>query len=415
MKILQINAVSGIRSTGRICNEIADYLNINGNEGYIAYSYGMTYKNGYKIGSSIEIKLHSFLSRFFGLQAYFSINGTRKLINKIESLKPDVIHLHNLHGNYINLKILLKYIVKKKIPTVLTLHDCWFFTGKCCYYTVEDCYKWERECFQCPRIHKDNPSWFFDNSRRMYRDKKKWFGKIPFLAVVCVSNWLMNEAKESFLAPSTYIERIYNWVDLEIFKPVLTDDLRNKLDLENKFIILGVASKWGGGKVNTNNKGLRNFIEMANLIPEDMRIILVGRINVNNHLPTNIIHIDETHDIQELAEIYSMANVLINFSLEETFGMVTAEALACGTPAIVIKSTASPELIGEGCGYIVNDNDIYNIIQKILLIQKQGKAIYTENCIKFAKKNFSRNERLKDYVSLYKKIKKNSRISDNLS
>ena len=172
MRVLQINAVSGIRSTGRMVTEISNYLNDNGHEGYIAYSDGIPYIKGYKIGSKIEKTIHAISSRVLGTQGYFSIAGTHKLLNYMVELKPDIIHLHNLHGNCINLKLLLEYIANKDIPTVITLHDCWFYTGKCTQYTVDDCYKWKIECNNCPRLNKDNISWLLDRTKKCIMIKK---------------------------------------------------------------------------------------------------------------------------------------------------------------------------------------------------------------------------------------------------
>ncbi|WP_313016297.1 glycosyltransferase [Acetoanaerobium noterae] len=398
MRVLQINAVNGIRSTGRIVAEISDYLNNIGHDGYIAYSDGVAYKNGYKIGSKVETKLHGLFSRIFGTQAYFSKYGTKKLLEYIEELNPDVIHLHNLHGNYINLRLLMEYIALEDIPTVLTLHDCWFYTGKCTHYTIDNCYKWQSECGNCPRLKKDNKSWFFDRTKKMYRDKKEWFGSIPRLAVVGVSDWITNEAKKSLLSSAQMITRIYNWIDLDVFRPVNTNSLRLKLNLDNKFIILGVASGW------SNAKGLDKFIELSYYISEDMIILLIGNISKNIDLPKNIIHIDETHDVKELVGYYSLADVFLNLSIEETFGKVTAEALACGTPAIVLNSTANPELVGEGCGYILDNYDVIEILKYLKEIKRKNKLFYKKECIEFAKDNFSKNERISEYIELYKNL-----------
>ena len=248
MKVLQINAVNGIRSTGRIITEISDYLNNNGHEGYVAYSVGLAYMKGYQIGTSFDKKVHALCSRAFGNQSYYSRISTKKLIKYIANIRPDVIHLHNLHDNYINLKLLLDFLAIKDIPTVVTLHDCWFYTGKCTHYTVDNCYKWKIECGKCPRLRKDNKSWFFDRTAEMLVDKKEWFGSIPRLAVVGVSDWITNEAKDSLLSTGNIITRIYNWIDLDIFKPVGTTSLRKKLNLENKYIILGVSSGWSKAK-----------------------------------------------------------------------------------------------------------------------------------------------------------------------
>lgn len=398
MIVLQINAVNGIRSTGRTTLEIAEYLNNNGHEGYIAYSDGNSYYKGYKIGTTVDKKLHALFSRISGLQAYFSKNGTRDLLKYIDETEPDVIYLRNLHGNFINLEILLKYIAKKDIPTVLTLHDCWFYTGKCTHYTIDNCYRWQNECGNCPRLKKDNKSWFFDRTKKMHRDKKEWFSKVPRLAVVGVSDWITNEARKSLLSSAKIITRIYNWIDLDIFRPVNTDNLRKELNLENKFVLLGVASGW------SNAKGLDKFIELSNSISDDMIILLIGKISKDIDLPKNIIHIKETHEINELVKYYSMADVFLNLSMEETFGKVTAEALACGTPAIVFNSTANPELVGEGCGYVVNGQSLEDLILYIDKIKVNKKNYYSENCIKFAEDNFDKNDRVEEYLELYKNI-----------
>ena len=398
MRILQINAISRIRSTGRLCAEIADCLNENGHEGYVAYSVGLPYDKGYRIGTNLEKKLHAFWSRLFGLQAYFSKRGTRKLLRYIDKLKPDVVHLENLHGNYINLELLLNYLAKNDIPTVLTLWDCWFFTGKCCHFTVDNCYKWKTECGNCPRLKNDNNSWFFDRTKKMRNDKNALFGNIPRLAVVGVSDWITGEAKKSLLSTAAFITRIYNWIDLDIFKPVNTDILQKNMKLEDMFVILGVASSW------STDKGFESFIELAKLIQDNMRIIMIGRTPPGTILPGNVLHIEETHNVNEMVAFYSMADVLINLSVEETFGLVTAEALACGTPAVVICSTANPELIGDGCGYVAQECTPEEVLKKILLIYETGKKMYSKNCIEYAKQNFSKIERINDYIGVYKKI-----------
>jgi len=398
MKVLQINAISRIRSTGRLCAEIADYLNSIGEEGYLAYSDGKPYEKGYKIGTPLEMKLHSLFSRLFGLQGYFSKRGTKKLLKYMDEIKPDVVHLENLHANYINLGLLFDYLIKNNIPTVLTLWDCWFFTGKCAHYTVQDCYKWKTECGSCPRVKKDNKSWFFDRTTKMYRDKKTWLNSIQNLAVVGVSDWITAEAKKSFLSSAKLITRIYNWIDLEVFKPVNADALRQKLGLGKYFVILGVASGW------TTAKGLDGFLALAKILPEDMRIVMVGRINPDIPLQNNIVHIEETHDVKEMVEFYSMADAFVHLSVEETFGLVTAEALACGTPAVVINSTANPELVGEGCGYVSGSGNADEILRNIIKIRETGKNGFSENCRSYAKRNFSKGDRVKDYYQVYKEI-----------
>lgn len=398
MKVLQINAVHKIGSTGRLCTEISDYLNDSGQEGYMAYASGPTYSNGYKIGTKFDRKVHGFLSRIFGLQAYFSYISTKKLLHYIKTIKPEVVHLHNLHSNYIHLKSLLNYLAKNNIPTVVTLHDCWFYTGKCTHYTIDDCYKWQTGCGSCPRLKKDNPSFFLDRTKKMYNDKKEWFGNIPRLAVIGVSDWITGEAKKSLLSTANIMKRIYNWIDLETFKPVPTQTLRKQLKLEGKFIVLGVASGW------SDQKGLSSFVELANLISSGMIIILIGKMNHIDNLPQSIIHIKETHDASELADYYSLADVFLNLSLEESFGKVTAEALACGTPVVAVDSTANSELIGEGCGYLLDSTETFILMDAIEKVKINTKHSYSKQCVEYARNNFNKYDRLNDHMNLYRQL-----------
>lgn len=401
MKILHINSVSKTGSTGRICEEISSYLNDHKHEGHIAYSVGDSFEKGYKIGTSLDSKIHSLFSRITGKQAYFSKYSTKKLLNYIEDLNPDVIHLHNLHANYINLPILLEFLSLKDIPTVITLHDCWFFTGKCTHYTQDNCYKWKTNCGKCPRLKKDNPSWFFDQTSNLHKDKKMLFNNIPRLAVIGVSDWIVNEAQQSFLSSANHMTRIYNWIDCDIFKPNDSKMLREKYSLTDAFLILGVASNW------SENKGLDKFIRLANVLPKETKIVIVGNIPVDIVLPENIIHIQEIHQTQDLVDWYSAADLFMNLSLEETFGKVTGEALACGTPAIVPNSTANPELIGEGCGYVVEDLSINTLLKTLSIVQKDGKNYYSKQCRDFAEKYFDKKERIEDHIEVYLRVSEN--------
>lgn len=395
MRVLQINAINGTSSTGRTTIELADYLNEKGHEAYVAYSDGVPFSKGFKIGNRIDRKLHGLLSRISGKQGYFSKRSTKKLINWMSNIKPDIVHLRNLHGNFINLPILFNYLARNDIPTVITLHDCWFYSGGHTHYFSDGFYDW-RDGFSKQNRNKNkmgNPSWFFDNSEKIFNDQKKWINSIPRIAFVGVSNWITEEAKQSKVTNSAIVQTIYNWVDLETFHPVVDPSLKEIFNFQDKFIILGVASAW------SNNKGLDKFINLSNTLKEDEYIVLVGRVNGSIKLPKNIINIPETHDIEELVGYYSMADVFINLSLEESFGKVSAEALACGTPVITNNSTANPEIIGEGCGYIINNFD--DIRQKINLIRRNGKKYYSKSCIRFAHDNFDSKESVKDYIKLY--------------
>ena len=164
MKILQINAVNAVASTGRNASELGDYLIKNGHNSIIAYSKGPSVnpKYEYKIGNNLDVKIHGLLSRITGKQGYFSVQATKKLLRFMDKFEPDIVVLNNLHGNYINLPSLLTYLANKNIATVVVLHDCWFYTGKCCHYTSQNCYKWKDKCFKCPQLKKYNKSWLIE-------------------------------------------------------------------------------------------------------------------------------------------------------------------------------------------------------------------------------------------------------------
>lgn len=400
MKVVQINAVYGTASTGRICHELAGFMNKNGHEVYTAYASGVNRDhNTYKIISEAGIKIHGLCSRVFGLQGYFSFTPTRKLLKYISKIKPDIVHLHNLHGNYVNLPMILKYLAEKDIATVITLHDCWFFTGKCTHYTEDKCYKWKTGCNHCKRLKKDIPSWFFDRTLKMWVDKNKLFNAVSRLAVVGVSDWITNEAKKSFLNSASIIKRIYNWIDLNDFYPIKSDIRRKYRIDEDKFIILSVSAGW-----NESSDKFRDAIKLSKLINNNMEIVLVGSGLNKAKLPDNIVGIDYVDGKEELAQIYSTADVYVHLSREDTFGKVVAEAMACGTPAVVYNSTALPELIEQGNGFVAECGDVNKIYDKLLKIFETGKAPYSERCVDFVRKRFDKSKLLEETIKLYNDI-----------
>lgn len=393
MKIIQINSVYETGSTGRTTKELHNHLLNNGIESWVfCTNYSDPSNNILKIGNIIDQKLHAFFSRLFGLQGYFSTKSTKKLINQIKSINPNIVHLRNLHSNYINFPILFKYLANNDISTVITLHDFWLITGHCCHFIKVQCYKWKMECFQCPLIHEYNKSWFFDRSNKIYHDKKNLLTSIKRLAVISNSEWTNLQVKESFLQNSFITEKIYNWVNLSLFKPFKVKNLE-------RFSILGVAHGW------SEKKGFSIFIEIARYFPE-FDVILIGNINNKNNLilPKNLLCLGLISSQKDLSVWYNSADVFINPSLHETFGKVTAEALACGTPIIVNNYTANPEFVGENCGYIV-EHDIQAYVNAIKLVRELGKNYYSSHCRKHAICNFQLETNIKKYIYLYNKIK----------
>lgn len=399
LKILQINVINKMASTGRTTMELGHEIEKAGMQSRIAVAIGTKEENVYLIGSKFEHKIHAVLSRIFGLQGYFSYCGTKRLLRYMDIEKPDVVHLRNLHGNYIKLPMLFAYLKKNCIPTVITLHDCWFYTGKCCHYTSVGCSKWTKgQCNCCPKLQDDNISWFFDRTHKMLKDKKKFVDNLDNLTVVGVSQWITDEARKSYVFSNVQdIIKIYNWVDEKVFYPRDCLDARRKLGLENKFVILSVASGW------SDKKGLDKIRKISTKVPTDMVIVLVGKCE-QNVTEKNIRLVGETKDVNELAEFYSMADVYLNLSVEESFGKVSAESIMCGTPVIALASTANPEIVGDNCGYVIKKFDETEIVDKLLTIRKKTKKAYSNSCLKFGRGNFSKDRNISAYIDLYNKM-----------
>lgn len=401
MRILQINAVLKIASTGRTTSEMGDFLRREGHTCSAAYSVGPSDhpEFEYQIGSKMDTKLHGLLSRVSGKQGYFSKAATRKLLSFTDEFAPDVVVLHNLHANYIHLPMLLGYLAEKDIVTVAVLHDCWFYTGKCCHYTVVGCTKWQERCGNCPALKKYNISWFFDKTAEMLADKKALFGAIPRLGVVGVSDWLTKEAQKApVFQNAKVIQRIYNWVDTDLFIPQDTTALRAQMGLQNKQVLLCLASGW------SKAKGLDTVLRLAERLTKEQILLLVGNAPQEQLTDPQIRHIPATNDTKELAALYSMADVFVQPSLEETFGKVTAEALSCGTPVVCFDSTANPELVGEGCGTVVPVGDVQAMNNAIQQILKQGKEAFSPNCRNYAVEHFQKGKNLKEYLNLFETL-----------
>lgn len=405
--VLQINAIAEGSSTGRTTRELGEFLKKHGYKSLVAASANSHNNDTYLIGNKRDHKLHALLSRLTGLQGYFSSLATYKLLEYIKTTKPDIVHLRNLHANYLNIPLLLSFLADNDIPTVITLHDCWFYTGKCCHYTTIGCLRWKTQCNKCPKLRDDNCSWIFDRTRKMQQDKKYLLKRIKYLAVVGVSNWITKEARESNVFKETdKILRIYNWIDLQQFQPRKSSRIRQQYKVEEKFIILSVASGW------SNKKGLNNIFELATMLPENFIILLVGECNYKGEKPVNVIMCGQIADTNLLAEYYSTANVYLNMSREESFGKVSAEAIACGTPVIAINSTANGEIVGPGCGYVLEELDNREILKYIHEININGKERYSSTCTKWARDNFSMENNAMEYIELYEQLTKKRRAAE---
>lgn len=398
MRILLINT-SNFGSTGNIMLDIGKTVAESGknNSSYylVAKSRSNLKKhinNRFFIGTIFERNLHLLLSYITGLSGCFSRVSTKSALNKFKNNPPDIIHLHNLHNCYINLPLLFRYIKKHNIRVVWTLHDCWSFTGHCPHFDMIGCDKWTTGCFKCPQ-YREYPQSLFDNSKFMYSLKKKWFTGVKNMTVVTPSKWLASLVKQSYLKDYP-VKVINNGIDLNIFKPT-ESDFRGKYNLENKYIVLGVAFGWG------ERKGLDVFIELANRLDgEKYQIVLVGtNAETDKLLPENIISIHRTQNQTELAEIYTAADVFANPTREDNYPTVNMESISCGTPVVTFNTGGSPEIIDETCGTTVAKNDIDGICNEIIKIC-ETKPYSEDDCLKRAE-SFDKNEKFREYIRLY--------------
>lgn len=394
--VIEINTCD-YGSTGKIMLQLAEAINESGNRCYIVVPNGRhnpwSNKPHYiKFGNRISEDLHIILGYLTGFQGCFSFFSTANLIRKLKKIKPDIIHLHNLHKNYINIPLLFRYIKKSNISVVWTLHDCWSFTGQCPHYTFVGCNKWKTGCFNCPS-YREYPSSLFDNTKTMYRLKKKWFCGVKKMTLVTPSKWLENQVKESFLKDYP-VKVINNGIDLTTFKP-RNSDFKKKYNIPNSmFIVLGVAFDW------SLKKGIDVFIELSKLLDKDVyRIVLVGtNSEMDKSLPRNILSIGKTQDQNELAAIYSSADVFVNPTREDNYPTVNMEAIACGTPVITFKTGGSPEIVDSTCGYVVPYNDIKKLKKRIVEVCN-NRFFSIDNCLSRAS-FFDKNIKYCDYMNL---------------
>lgn len=406
-RVVAVNPLS-FGSTGKIMQGIAHEAAQMGwvTDMFVGANGKAIYTEGkiHNISSSFGNRLAINLGKLTGLEGCFAILPTLKMLKTIDAIDPEVIHLHLLHHSYVNIPILFRYLKKKNIPVVWTFHDCWAFTGHCPHFEYEKCEKWKRGCFDCPR-YKDYPKSLIDNSRFMWKLKKKWFSGLSDVTIVAPSEWLADLAKESFLGNYTF-KVVPNGIDLEVFKPQ-KGDIRAKYSIgENEKIVLGVASAW------SDHKGLDAFIKLSETLPEGYKIILVGtNEEIDKSLPENIISIHRTENQQALAELYTVADVFANPTREDTFPTVNIEALACGTPVVTFRTGGSPESLNEECGVTVDCDDIAAMEREIIRICSH-KPFKAEDCRRRAE-GFESSKQLRKYADIYEQaIRPDSREAE---
>ena len=400
LRLLQINICVNRGSTGRIAEQIGDAAMASGWDSYIAYGRGAGKSSSktIKIGSKIGVYLHALLTRITDRHGLYSRFATRKLIRKISAINPDIIHLHNIHGYYINYRILFEYLQNTDIPVVWTFHDCWSMTGHCTHFEYAKCDRWKTGCYDCPEKKSYPASLVIDRSRKNYIEKRELFTSVKNMTIVLVSNWLGGIVKESFLGKYD-VEVIHNGIDISTFQP-LPSDIKERYGIVDKKIILGVASPW------SRRKGLIDFFELYRHISSNKyQIVLIGLSEDQiKSLPNGIIGLARTESVEALAQWYSVADVFVNPTYEDTYPTTNLEAISCGTPVVTYKTGGSPESVTSETGRVVDKGDIAGLAKAIESLCAEDREALRNRCREYAVAHFDKQECFKKYIDLYAEI-----------
>ena len=402
MKVLQINAVYGKKSTGKIVEEIHLMLHKEGHESYVAGPFDVKNIDGYKIGNKVDWKIHALITRLTGKQGFYSRRATKKFLKYLDDINPDIIHFHNLHANFINLPEVLHYIKQKNIALVITLHDCWFFTGKCFHFADIACQKYQNGCINCPKKRAEIPNFLCDRASWVYRTKKKLFDEIEKLTVVGCSRWISSLAKEQFFAKKN-VKHIYNGIDTKTFKFQDKNEVRKRKNLNYDFVVLGMANKWG---LSENEEAVKKlFVKYAN---SNTCFLIIGcNQEIRNKLQTmalkcnaQVCLVDYVQAPEELAEYYASADVFVNLTHIDTLPTVNMESICCGTPVVTYDSGGSSELILEKCGFVVSCGDVNRLIACI----EETKGLDRKYIADTGKEVFNAQINFRQYLNVYSEL-----------
>ena len=400
-RLLQINITANWGSHGKIAESIGQIAINNGWESYMAYGRWMnpSRSNLYHIGSNRDERIHGLASRLLDNHGLMSKQATRRLLQYIDTVHPDIVHLHNIHGYYLNYPMLFEYLKQTAVPTVWTLHDCWAFTGHCAHYMYIHCEKWKTHCENCPNLHTYPRSWLVDRSYQNFEDKKRAFLSVNNLTLVTVSHWLEKQVGQSFLRNVNSLT-IHNGIDTSVFCPQADSTaIRQKYGIPHaQNIILGVASNW-------YHKGLPDFLKLRTLLDDSYTIVLVG-LNKSElkALPAGITGIPRTQNVTELVALYSTAMVYFNPTWEDNYPTTNLEAIACGTPLITYDTGGSPEAVNDNTGFVIPQGNVEQAAMLIRQIKERGKAQFTASCRARAEQYFRGEDCFNAYFKLYERL-----------
>lgn len=395
-KLLQINVTANWGSTGKIAESIGIAAINAGWDSYVAYGRWCTTSQSHliKIGGRFDMYLHYAEQRIRDNEGLCSRYATKQLVRQIKDLKPDVVQLHNIHDHYLNYRLLFDYLNQTEIKVVWTFHDCWAFTGHCFHFVTKNCEKWKTECRECP-MRNVFPKTLFDMSKENYARKKQLFSSCENLTIISCSDWMANFVEQSFLKDKR-IEVIKNGVDLNVFKPLA------RKEIDGIFNILAVSNVWN------KDKGLFDIYRLRNLLPEKYAITIVGlSAKQRDSLPTGINGIERTQNVNELVQLYSNADVLINPTYADTFPTVNLEALACGTPVVTYMTGGSPEAIDKQTGLGVEQGDVNGLVTAINDICSKDRTQLGKDCRARAEQYFDKDKCFERYIELYDELLSN--------
>lgn len=398
-KLLQINPViKENTSTGKIMRTLGELAQAAGWESYVAYSRARDGVPPHSsrlvpVGNKADLLLHWVATRLFDAHGLASRLATRRFVARLRELNPDVIHIHNIHGYFLNYKILSRALAQMGKPVVWTVHDCWLYTGHCYHYASAGCERWKTGCHHCPQKKAFPASRLLDRSRRNWEDKKKAFCSIPGLTLVTVSRWMKGEIARSFLG-GVRCEVIHNGIDLDTFRPSPSAETA----LAYGTYYLAVASIW------LPEKGLQDLEKLSSVLDADERLVVVGKRPSGHRFPRNVVCLERTADAAALAALYTEAVALVNPTWQDNYPTVNMEAIACGTPVVSYRTGGSPESITPQTGRVVEQGDVEGLAEALHAIRKQGKTHYTEACRSYALAHFRAQDRFNDYIQLYESL-----------
>ena len=398
-KLLQINPViKENTSTGKIMRTLGELAQAAGWESYVAYSRARDGVPPHSsrlvpVGNKADLLLHWVATRLFDAHGLASRLATRRFVARLRELNPDVIHIHNIHGYFLNYKILSLALAQMGKPVVWTVHDCWLYTGHCYHYASAGCERWKTGCHHCPQKKAFPASWLLDRSRRNWEDKKKAFCSIPGLTLVTVSRWMKGEIARSFLG-GVRCEVIHNGIDLDTFRPSPSAETA----LAYGTYYLAVASIW------LPEKGLQDLEKLSSVLDADERLVVVGKRPSGHRFPRNVVCLERTADAAALAALYTEAVALVNPTWQDNYPTVNMEAIACGTPVVSYRTGGSPESITPQTGRVVEQGDVEGLAEALHAIRRQGKEHFSEACRSYALAHFRAQDRFNDYIQLYESL-----------